>query len=166
MDAVHFTATGARKAEVVLEQFPDALYEDLRKEIDALTHEVFAIVQSRTPSKTGRLRSEERVWIWADREKITGRINIDAPKGSEEFAKAGALEYGAHNARGLIKAHSMRLDHAWEQRLDSPITVMVAAHARPPNIAEVSFIRGALAEVPVAERLNAVVEHRAAGANG
>ncbi len=59
----------------------------------------------------------------------------------------------------------MKLDHAWDVRLSAPITVMVAAHARPPNIAEVNYMRGALAEVPVAERLKAVVEKRVAETN-
>jgi hypothetical protein len=167
MDAIKFNVTGPREVGLRLDEFPNGLYDDLLHEIESLTNEAFARVVAKTPSRTGKLRSEERVRIFADKQRISGRIDVDAPKGSEEFAKAGALEYGAHHARGEISAHAMKLDHAWSQRLGSPIHVMVAAHARPPNIAEVAFERGTLAEMQpeILAGLNEVIAKRVAEAN-
>lgn len=167
MDAVKFNVTGPRKVEVTLDGLPDGLYGDLERKIRALTNEAFAREEAKTPSKTGKLRGELQVRVYTDKNRITGNVDLHAPKGSQEFAKAGALEYGAHHARGEISAHTMKLDHAWDQRLASPIKVMVAAHARPPNIAEVAFVRGTLAEMQpeIIAGLNEVVEHRVAETN-
>lgn len=167
MDAVKFTTTSARQVEVTVDAFPDGLYGDLERKIRSLTAQAFGRIQARMPSLTGKLRSELRQRVFTDKNQITGYIDIDAPKGSQELAKAGAEEYGAHKARGLIKAHRMKLDHVWDQRLASPITVMVSAHARPPNIAEVAFERGALAEMQpvIIAELNEAVEKRVAETN-
>lgn len=162
MADIRFDVTGDRQVGLRFDAFPDGLYQDLLDEITKDTRQLFAAIQALTPRRTGKLAGEERMRVFQSKDRITGQIDIDAPKGSEEFAKAGALEYGAHRARGLLKTHPMKLDHFWSNKLDAPITVMVEAHARPPNVAEVAFERGPLAAMgpEIAARLNAVVEKR------
>jgi hypothetical protein len=166
MDAVHINVTGARQTGVRFDEFPDALYEDLKGEINALSIELYARVEALTPMDTGLLRGEERLRVFADPNRITGYVDIAGARGSQDFAKAGALEYGAHRP-GKVAAHSMRLDHYWSLKLAEPETVLVGAFTRTPNIGEVAFERGALATMqPEAiARLNAVVARATAEAN-
>jgi len=165
MDTIRINVANDRQVGLRFEEFPDELYDALRAEIDVLARELFARVEAATPSATGKLRSEERVRVFADKDRITGRVDIAGP--GSELARAGALEYGAHK-RTKVSEHSRRLDHAWANMLDSPLTVIVAAYDRTPNISEVSFERGPLAEMQpeVRSRLNAVVEQAVARANG
>lgn len=166
MDNIRINITGDRQAGLKFEEFPDDLYEDLRREIDSLTHELFGLVQAATPSRTGELRSQERVRIFTDKNRITGYIDVAGKSGSQDFAKAGALEYGAHR-KTKVSAHSMKLDHVWGEMLNAPINVMVAAYERTPNIAEHAFERGPLAimQPEILGRLNAAVEQAVAKAN-
>ena len=166
MDNIRINITGERQAGLKFEEFPDDLYDDLRREIDALTHELLGLVQAATPSHTGRLRSQERARIFTDKNRITGYIDVAGEKGTQDFAKAAAEEYGAHR-KTKVSAHSMKLDHAWGEMLNAPITVMVAAYERTPNIAERAFERGPLAvmQPQIIARLNDAVSQAVAKAN-
>jgi hypothetical protein len=167
MDTIHIDVTGARQVGLRFEEFPDALYAELRGEVDALSAELFAHIEAATPDRTGRLRSEERVRLFTDPNRITGYVDIAGTKaGALEYAKAGALEYGAHQAT-QVKAHSMRLDHNWAEKLAAPMTVLVSAYSRTPDIAEHAFERGPLAAMApeIVSRLNAVVEKAVKEAN-
>jgi len=165
MDTIRIDLAGERQVGLRFEEFPDALYDALRSEIDELTNELFGRVQAATPSRTGKLRSQERARLFTDKNRITGYIDIASDVG-QDFAKAAALEYGAHR-RTKVAAHSMKLDHFWNQKLESPINVIAKAHPRTPNIAEVAFERGPLAgmQPQVVARLNAVVERAVGEAN-
>jgi hypothetical protein len=164
MDTIRIGLTGERQAGIRFEEFPDALYEELRKTIDSLTNELFARVVAATPDKTGDLRSHERVRVFTDENRITGYVDITGTVA--DIKKAAALEYGAHKATA-VKSHSMKLDHFWNQALSSPIDVMVSAYERTPNVTATVFERGPLAEMQgeIIGRLNAVVEQAVAGAN-
>lgn len=166
MDAIRIDVTGDRQVGLRFEQFPDALYEDLRKEIDALSIELLTRVEAATPDRTGQLRSQERLRLFTDPNRITGYVDITGTKGSQDFAKAGALEYGAHRAT-KVSAHEMKLDHHWSLKLAAPEMVLVAAYARTPNIEEFAFERGPLAAMQpeIVSRLNAVVEKAVAEAS-
>ena len=166
MDAVRIDVAGDRQVGLRFDTFPDALYEDLKTEVNALSLELFARVEAATPSRTGRLRSQERVRLFSDPNRITGYVDIAGEKGSQDFAKAGALEYGAHG-QAKVSAHSMSLDHHWSRKLGEPETVMVDAYTRSADIAELAFERGPLAAMQpeVASRLNAVVVRATAEAN-
>lgn len=163
---IHIDVKGDRQVGVRFDEFPDQLYADLRKEIESLTSELLARVQAATPSKTGALRSSERLRIFADPDRITGYVDIAGDKGTQAFAKAGALEYGAHRST-KVSAHQMKLDHAWSQKWAGPEMVLVGAYTRTPNIAEHRFERGPLGAMQgeIIERLNAVVEKRVAEVN-
>lgn len=155
---VHVGITGAQRVGIRFDEFPDELYAALKAEIGALTEELFARVEAATPSRTGRLRSEERMRLFADPDRISGYVDIAGDKGSQDFAKAGALEYGAHRSTN-VSSHSMKLDHYWSHMLSAPESVLVAAYTRTPDIQEYGFERGPLAEMApeILERLNAVV---------
>lgn len=166
MDAIRFDVTGVRQVGLRFDEFPDGLYEDLRQEIDALSIELFARVEASTPERTGLLRSEERVRLFTDPNRITGYVDVEGAKGSQDFAKAGALEYGAHSPT-KVSGHSMSLDHYWAHKLAAPETVLVGAYTRTPDIAEVAFERAPLAQMQpeIVARLNAAVEKAVAEAN-
>jgi hypothetical protein len=158
---IRFDVTNARQVGLRFEAFPDALYEDLRREIDALSNELFMRVQALTPSRSGDLRSKERLRLFTDKTRITGYIDIAGEKGSQDFAKAGALEYGTRGRANKVSAHAMKLDHYWSQKLVEPVTVLTRSFERTPNVAQFAFERGALAtyQPEVASRLNAVVDN-------
>jgi hypothetical protein len=152
MDSVKINLTGDREAGLRFEEFPDALYEGLRKEIDALTNELFARVVARTPELTGALRAEERVRIFADENRIRGYIDVHGSVA--DIKKAAALEYGAHKTVNVS---------AYER----PNGAVVKAYSRPNDVVEKAFERGPLEEMrgEINARLNAVVEKAVAGAN-
>jgi len=166
MDAVKIDVTGVRQVGLRFDEFPDELYVELKAEIDALSNELFSRVQAATPDATGLLRSQERLRLFADPNRITGYVDVEGGKGSQDFAKAGALEYGAHRAT-KVSAHGMRLDHYWARKLAAPETVLVQAYARTPDIQEHAFERGPLEAMQpeIIARLNAVVERAVAEAN-
>lgn len=166
MDTVRIDVKGDRQAGIRFDEFPDALYADLRKEVDALSNELFALIRATTPVKTGTLISQERLRLFADKNRITGYVDIAGRKGTGDFAKAAALEYGARR-QAKVRAHPMKLDHFWANKLDAPVTVLVKAFRRPTNIAEHAFERGSLRVMMpnVIARLNAVVEQAVAKAN-
>ena len=165
MDSIRIDVSGDRQVGLRFDEFPDALYDDLRAEIEVLATELFALVRASTPQDSGLLRSQERLRLFTDKTRITGYVDIAGGKGSD-FAKAGALEYGAHR-RTKVRAHERSLDHYWDQKLEEPINVLVDAYARQPNIGAYSFLRTPLAALQptVRERLNAVVEQAVEKAN-
>jgi len=165
MDSIWIGLTGDRQAGLRFEEFPDALYEELRLAIDSLSRELFERIEAKTPSKTGQLRSQERVRVFADKERITGYVDIGDGT-INDLRKAGALEYGAHKET-KVKSHSRKLDHVFDRALSAPMDVIVEAYSRTPNISAHRFERGPLAAMrgEIVERLNAVVEKAVAGAN-
>ena len=166
MDTVKIGITGDNRVGLRFDEFPDEIYEGLVQEIDALSNELFARIEAATPSKTGALRSQERLRLFTDKDSIKGYVDIAGAAGSQDFAKAGALEYGAHR-KANVSAHAMQLDHAWANLLAAPVTVMVAAYDRTPDISEHAFERGPLAEMQgeIITRLNAVVDQTVARVN-
>lgn len=149
-DDIGVFITGARELDLKFDQFPQSAHRNLRQRIDGLTTELYARVEAAIPKRTGRLAGEVSKALRDKPERITGVISISA-----EFAKAGALEYGAHRT-APVKAHAMRLMHLWGRPAPSPLTVEVPAHARTPNIEAERFMRGSIegmrAEVEAALR--------------
>jgi hypothetical protein len=165
MDAIRVNVTGERQVGLLLEEFPNAFYDALLREVNALTRELLALIQARTPTRTGQLRSEERARVYADQTRIAGRVSVAGD--AKDAAKAGALEYGAHRATS-VRAHQMHLDHVFANALAAPMNVLVDAYTRTPDIAEVAFERGSLGamEPEILERLNAVAVKAVGEANG
>ena len=157
MPQISYTVTGDRRVELKLEEFPKSVHDRLLDRITGLTRELEARVQAAEPDKTGKLRRDTASRIFDDQDKITGRVTIEA-----DFAKAAALEYGAHRA-AKVSAHLMRLDHVFA-RLIAPMTVLVQMHRRTPNITEHRFLRGTLAQMApeIQAQLEAAVAEAAA----
>lgn len=166
MDSIRIGIKGDRQAGLRFDEFPDDLRDGLRAEIDSLSRELYARVQGAIPDRTGDLRSKARVRLFDDKDRVTGYVDIAGQKGSQDFAKAGALEYGAHRTK-QVKQHQMRLDHYWHEKLTAPRTVIVKAFDRRNNQTEHRFLRGPLAAMQpeVGSRLNAVVEKAVQKAN-
>ena len=144
MTEIAIEITGDRKVGLKFERFPQEAHDALLARITGLTADLKDRVIAAEPERTGRLKSETRSAVEDRPNRITGRVFIGA-----EFAKAAALEYGAHGTT-TVKAHPARLGHVFA-RLIEPMTVIVAQHDRRVNIAEQRFLRGALAEIaPVA----------------
>lgn len=166
MAQIHIDIAGARQVGVRFDAFPDALREQLRGEISALANELFARVQAVTPELTGRLRGEEGVAVFADQDKISGKVYVNAAD-QQDVRKAAALEYGSTGRPVSVQSHEMALDHYWSTRLAAPETVIVKSYSRTPDIVEVAFERGPLAAMQpeIAVRLNAVLENATKAAN-
>ena len=166
MDSIHFEVAGDRQVGLRFDEFPDALRGDLLTKIEALSAELYARIVAATPSLTGLLRSEERLRVLQNKDRITGLVDINAPKGSKEFGKAAALEYGA-DGPAKVSAHMMQLDHHWANKLARPQRVMVDAYTRTTNIMEHAFERGPLASMQpqILAALNDSVEKTTAEAN-
>jgi hypothetical protein len=151
-----FTIAGDRNVSLRFDKFPTELHNRFLAAIRAITARLADAVRADAPhGKTGKLERSivERVYDdGADR--IKGRVTVDA-----DFAKAAALEYGAHK-RTQVAKHDMKLDHVFARRLAAPTTVVVGAYSRTPNIAATRFIRGPLAaaEAGIAEELRAIVD--------
>ena len=141
------TISGDRALELAFDEFPQRAHSRLLTDITTFTKRLEALVRSRAPVRTGKLQSQIVSRISDREEAITGQVTIAGASGSQDFAKAGAEEWGAHNARKPLRAHPMRLDHVFANRLNAPITVMVAAHSRTPNIAAQRFMRGSIEEM-------------------
>lgn len=166
MDTVRIDVKGDRQAGLRFEEFPDALREELREEIDSLTSELYTRIGTVIPNKTGDMRSKLRAKLHEHDNRIVGSVYIAGKKGSQDLAKAGALEFSARRTKP-VKEHKMRLDHAWNTKFDSPRTVIVEAFDRRNRQTEHAFMRGPLAAMQpeVKQRLNAVVEKAVKEAN-
>jgi hypothetical protein len=166
-DQVRIDIAGDRQTGLRFEDFPDDLHDDLRSEIDSLSRELLSRIEAAVPSKGGTLRSQVRLRMFGQEDRIRGYIDIDGRKGSTDYAKAGALEYGSRGKPTKVGAHQMKLDHFWDHRLAAPTNVLVDAYSRTPNIAEHSFMRGPLAAMrpEIVQRLTGVVERAVADAN-
>lgn len=166
-DQIRIDIEGDRQSGLRFEEFPDHLHDEFLAEINSLSNELANRIEAAAPSKTGTLRSQVRLRMFDQEDRIRGYIDIEGRKGSTDFAKAGALEYGSKGKPTKISAHNMRLDHYWNHRLAAPTTVLVEAYERTPDIAEHSFMRGPLAAMrpEILKRLTDVVERAVADAN-
>lgn len=148
-------AIDVKNARAVGLKFDDLMAqtrENLLQRITALTGELESRVKSEEPVVTGQLREETLSKIYDDPNRISGRVFV-----SGHFAKAAALEYGAHKT-ARVRPHSARLDHVFDKRI-APMVVMISAHSRRLNIAERAYLRQPLASMSgeVIERLRAAV---------
>ncbi len=57
-DNIHIDIAGDRQVGLRFDTFPEAIYADLRTAIDDLTRQVFALIQSKTPDRTGELLAQ------------------------------------------------------------------------------------------------------------
>lgn len=136
-DNIGVVITGDRQVAIKFDQFPIALHDPLKATITSLTGALAANIRAAAPDKTGKLRSEIQDTVFDDgADRIVGFISV-----SGDFAKAGALEYGAHRAT-RVSAHTAKLDHVWSKRLNAPLTVLIQSYSRRQNVTATRFERG------------------------
>lgn len=128
-----------RKVGLLFDEFPQQLRSVLLARIAGLTGQLYASVQAAAPrGATGKLSRSIAMRVENEADYIRGAVFVSA-----DFAKAAALEYGAHKGF-TVKAHEQRLTHVFGEEI-SPESVEVAAYQRHANIAERRFLRGPLA---------------------
>lgn len=130
-------AVDPRKITLRFDEFPQQAHKTLLARITSLTQELEARIKAAEPRLSGRLVKDTASSVRDKPERISGTVRITA-----DFAKAAALEYGAHGSTA-IQAHSAALDHVYA-RMISPMVVIVAAHTRRVSIAQHEFLRGPL----------------------
>jgi hypothetical protein len=144
--------SGDRKVEQLFDAFPNSLRPELREVISDEIAQLAARVRAAVPRKTGRLQSEIATALQERDSRISGIVHLTG-----EYAKAGALEYGAHRTI-TIHAHSERLDHIWHRLFG--MTVEVPTYERHQNLEAERFLRGTFAELQaqITQRLQQVVD--------
>jgi hypothetical protein len=148
----------SNKVGLSFEEFPAYARDELVKEISGITAELEAAVKGLTPVRTGQLRASIVSGVFADETKITGRVSISGQQGSQIFAKAAALEYGAHKA-AKVKAHTHLQKLVYGHYMD-PRQVLVSAYSRTPDIIEYNFLRGPLGAMQsgILDRLKGAID--------
>jgi hypothetical protein len=137
-DVIGVEVVGARSVELQFERFPERLRGQLTLAITKITDTLAGRIRSAAPRRSGRLAGSIRNTVYQNQDSVAGYIAV-----SEDFAKAGALEYGAPGPRNRnqVKAHEARLDHLWGNKLAQPLTVMVAAHTRTLKVKAHRYLR-------------------------
>lgn len=141
-DGISVVITGDRAVQEKFDRFPQEAHQRLHATIEQFTERLVGRVRAAAPKRTGRLESEIRELVSDKPERIVGLVYIRGQERSD-YAKAGALEYGAHST-AKVSAHAMRLDHVFATALQAPLTVSVEAYSRQMNIAEHRFLRGSI----------------------
>lgn len=131
--------TTSRNATLRFEEFPVQARDKLKNVIADATNRLQAMARADAPKRTGRLASEIVAHVNEYQTAIVGVVSI-AGKSSNDFAKAAALEYGAHGS-AQVKAHQAKLDHYFSKPMDT-IDVAVSGHTRKLNIKQHDYLRG------------------------
>jgi hypothetical protein len=132
--------SGDREVALAYERFPDELRERIRARMQRIVDRLESASRDAAPYKTGKLKSEIRGHVYADNpQRVAGYVQVDAAGGgSDEYRKAGALEYGVHKTRSLagrLAGHNFtaRLRSSRvRDRLNGPIQQRAYRYLRGP----------------------------------
>lgn len=138
-DEIKIEVKGARTVEVKFDKFPEEARANLLEGLTAFSAELRDAVVAKEPSLSGKLRSETYGKVFSDPSAVSAYVAV-----ASGAAKAAALEYGSRGKRFKTKAHPMRLDHVFNERLSSPTTVFVETYMRSRQAAAFEFLRGTL----------------------
>lgn len=140
--------TGDRRVVARFGEWPKELHDTLLARIRALTSELEARVRAKAPERTGKLKEEIVSRVFDDPEKIKGLVTLDGGLTGSEYAKAGALEYGApgRGGRHKVSAYRRTITEAFGRDI-SPTEIDVSAYTRIANIDAQLYLRGGLADV-------------------
>lgn len=130
-----------RRVAVKFDEFPHQAHDNLLEAITGMTDRLRGMVEGYVPKRTGRLASEITSRVVDAPNHITGYVGVSNGN-ANDFAKAAALEYGAHGTAHL-REHAAKLGHLWGALIE-PMQVIVAAHDRRLNIAEQDYLQGPL----------------------
>jgi hypothetical protein len=142
-DKLGVQVAGDLKVALRFDKFPEEARAALTAPIKKATHRVAGQVRAQVPrGPKDDLEALVIEQFYNDPDQVSGRVTFRG-----EYAKVGALEYGAPGKqnRNFVREHSAKLDHAWGRKMQSPISVTIAAHRRRLNIKARRFLRGSLA---------------------
>jgi hypothetical protein len=137
--------TGDRRVVARFGEWPKDLHDLLLARIRALTSELEARVRALAPSRTEKLKDEIVSRIFDDPQKIKGLVTLEGGLPGAEYAKAAALEYGAHRA-ARVRKYRRTITEAFGRSI-SPTDIDVSAYSRIANIEARVYLRGGLADV-------------------
>ena len=142
-DFVGIGIVGDRRIDAKFSEFPAMARAALKREIAAITGELFDAVEAAEPKRTGKLKAETRQFVDERGDMIRGRVVVVASAGGPaEHGKAAALEFGAHGA-AAVKAHMRTVTQIYG-RMVAPTQIMVGAYSRQLDITARSYLRGPL----------------------
>jgi hypothetical protein len=155
---INIAVTGDREVAVKFDELPKRAHDRILARIIGLTDRLLARVRGAAPDKTGKLRGEitSRIYDDAGVGRITGRVFIAGGLPKNEYAKAAALEYGAHGTVS-VRDHLERRNKVFGREI-APMMVMVRRHSRRIDITAERFLRDPIGEMSA----EAVAEIRAA----
>lgn len=133
--------TTDRRVALKFDVFPKQAHDELLSVITSATDRLRGLVEGAVPKNSGQLASEIVGRVVDAANHITGSVGILGAT-PNDYAKAGALEYGAHGTAHL-REHGAKLGHLWGKMI-APMQVIVAAHDRRVNIQQHDFLRGPL----------------------
>jgi hypothetical protein len=113
-DGFVVTIENERAVELLLDRFEKSARENVRAIVEAKTAELADRIRAAAPRLTGKLQSSIKEEVRETDDRIRGRVFV-----SGDFAKAGALEYGAHGTF-TRKAHEEKLTHLWARAFMMP----------------------------------------------
>lgn len=129
--------TGEREVLARLDTLAERVQKRLKARLERLVPQIEADERSRAPVRTGKLRSEIQGHVTAGTDFVVGQVRV-AAQNRAEFAKAGALEYGAHGT-AAVHAFSRAGHTPFGQRAEQ----MVDAYTRRVDVMAHRYVRGA-----------------------
>lgn len=149
--------TGDTAIEASFAKWPEEIRASLCKRIEALTQELYARVVASAPERTGDLKNEFMFKVYDNTDSVKGVVTLEGKLDPKEYAKAAALEYGAHRT-AKVKKYRRTISEAFGRSI-SPMRIQVKNYSRQPNIQEYAFLRGGLAsmEAEAVAELNAAI---------
>jgi hypothetical protein len=132
------TISGDRLVATELEALPERIHRRLVARVTALTDQLLGAYRAGEPRRTGKLRSETVSKMEVAPDLVRGLVTVAGDSG-QDFAKAGALEYGA---RGSVEVKAF--SRAGRTPLGTPAEQTVAAYTRQYDIIARRYARGAL----------------------
>lgn len=123
---------GERELALRFDRFPIELHKQLAERIEALTDLLEGRVETETPVRTGRLRSEIRERVFIDQpERVAGYVSVYAPGKPTEYPKAATLEYGTDKPRRIF-ARALSGRSKVVSRMTRPVHITARRYLRDP----------------------------------
>lgn len=140
--------TGDTRVTARFAEWPAELHGASHAKIADMVSVLEDRVRALVPVRTGKLRSEIVSLVWDDPDHIRGVVTIGGNLPSAEYAKAGALEYGAPGKRGAsqVAGYQRTIGQVFGRAVDA-LTIEVGAHSRVARLDAMMFFRGGLAQV-------------------
>jgi hypothetical protein len=133
--------SGDREVALGYERFPDELRDRIRARMQRIVDRLESASRDAAPYKTGKLKSEIHGRVYADNpQRVAGYVQVTAAGGgSDEYRKAGALEYGVNKSRSIAGrlagrnlVSRLRSQRVRDRLINSPIHQRAYRYLRGP----------------------------------